>query len=64
MIKTVVTNHEFNFKFKIVVGDYDFDHLKKKFKPVVTNYGFKLNDFNLKIKIVVGDYCFEFIKKW
>ena len=39
MIKTIVTNHNFNFKYKIVVNNYDFNYFKK-FKNIVTNYGF------------------------
>ena len=42
MIKIVVINNGFNFKLKTVVGNYDFDHLKKKIKMVVTHYSFKL----------------------
>ena len=30
MVKTVVTNHNFNFKLKTVISDNDFNHLKKK----------------------------------
>ena len=41
MVKVVVTNYDFKLKVKDVVGDYSFDHKKKKkFKTVITNYGF------------------------
>ena len=39
LIKTVVTNHDFDFKPKTIVGDYDFNFLKK-FKTIITNYDF------------------------
>ena len=55
MIKTVITNYNFNFKLNTVVSDSDFDHLKKKFKTVVINY-----DFKLKVKAIVDEYDFEF----
>ena len=28
-LKTVITNHDFNFKFKAVIDDYDFDFFLK-----------------------------------
>ena len=31
-LETVVTNHGFNFKFKVVVSDYDFDFFLKWLK--------------------------------
>ena len=40
MVKVVVTNYDFKLKVKNVVGDYSFDHKKKEFKTIVTNYGF------------------------
>ena len=39
-LETVVTNHDFNFKFKAVVGDYGFDFFFKMVKAVVINCGF------------------------
>ena len=39
MIKTIVINHDLNFKSKIIVINYDFNYLKN-FKTVVINYGF------------------------
>lgn len=30
VVKTMVINYDFNFKFKTIIDKYDFDHLKKK----------------------------------
>ena len=40
LLETVVINHGFNFKFKVVVSDYGFDFFFKMVKVVVTNCGF------------------------
>ena len=32
-LETILTNHNFNFKFKVAVGGYGFDHFKKNSKP-------------------------------
>ena len=37
--KTVTSNHDFNFKLKIVIGDYGFNFFNK-FKIIITNYSF------------------------
>ena len=39
MIKTIITDHDLNFKSKIVVINYDFNYFKK-FKTVIINYSF------------------------
>ena len=33
MVTVVVTNNSFKLEVKTVVGDYNFDHLKKNSKP-------------------------------
>ena len=38
-IKTIIINHDFNFKPKIALDDYDFNFLNK-FKIIIINYGF------------------------
>ena len=38
-IKTIIINHVFNFKSKIIISDYDFNFLNK-FKIIVINYSF------------------------
>ena len=38
-LKTIIINHGFNFKSKIIIGDYNFNFLKK-FKTIVINYDF------------------------
>ena len=38
VLKTVVDDYDFNFKLKTVDNNYGFNF--KKFKTVVTNYGF------------------------
>ena len=37
--KVIVINHNFNFKPKTIVSDYNFNFFKK-FKVIVTNYDF------------------------
>lgn len=38
--KTIITYYDFKLKFKVIVGDNDFDNLKKNIKIIVTSYNF------------------------
>ena len=56
-LKIITDCYGFNFKFKTVVNNYDFN-LKKKIKTIISNYGINLKK-KKKIQTVIINYGFD-----